>query len=135
MRRRSSKIRVTMGKQAVLSLLVLLAMLIQPLDLRPAGAPCVPLGHDCCQHLSGSMGATCPVSSFACSITCSTDRSATFLVNSRESSGRADLQFSNLGPAVTPAFPLNLAHVNRHMFSLPVSPPLTPLSQTCLLLI
>jgi hypothetical protein len=135
MKRRRSKIRIAVNGQSVLSLFILLAMLIQPLDVRAAGVPCAPPGHDCCEHLQGPMSATCPVSAMACSLICSQRQSATFVVKSREAAGRAELQSTPLINAVVPGLHLSAARANMQFFSLPVSPPLTPLSQTCLLLI
>jgi hypothetical protein len=135
MKRRRSKIRIAVNGQSVLSLFILLAMLIQPMDLFAAGAACTPPGHDCCEHLQGPMSATCPVSAMACSLTCSQRQSATFVVKLREAAGRAELQSTPLNKTVVPALHLSVARAKMQFFSLPVSPPLTPLSQTCLLLI
>jgi len=135
MKRRGSKIRFAMKGQSVLSLFILLAMVIQPLDLRAVGSPCAPPGHNCCQHLQGRMSATCPVSAMACSLICSQRQSATFVVKSREAAGRTELQSTPLINAVVPGLHLNVARAQMQAFSLPISPPQTPLSQTCLLLI
>ncbi len=135
MKRRRSRIRIAVNGQSVLSLFILLAMVIQPLDLRAAGVPCAPPAHDCCEHLQGPMNATCPVSAMACSLICSQRQSATFVVKSREAAGRAELQSTPLINAVVSALPLSLRRTIRQSSSPPLSPPLTPLSQTSLLLI
>jgi hypothetical protein len=135
MKRRRSKIRIAVNGQSILSLFILLAMVIQPLDLRAAGTPCVPPGHDCCEHLQGPMSATCPQTALACSLICSQRQTATIVVQSREAAGRTELQSTPLIKAIVPALHLSVARANMQFLLLPVSPPLTPLLQTCLLLI
>ena len=135
MQRGRSKIRIAVNGQSVLSLFILLAMVIQPLDLRAAGTPCAPIGHDCCEHLQGPMRATCPPSALACSLICSQRPNATFEGKSREGAGRTELQSTPLIKAVVPALHLSVARAHTQFLLSPVSPPLTPLSQTCLLLI
>lgn len=135
MKRRRSKVRIAVNGQSVLSLFILLAMVIQPLDLRAGGATCVPPGHDCCEHLQGPMSATCPPSALACSLICSQRQNATFEVKSREGAGRTELQSTPLIKAVVPALHFSVARANMQFLLSPVSPPLAPLSQTCLLLI
>jgi hypothetical protein len=127
--------RAGVGKRAGLSVLLLLAIVIQPLNMRSAGASCPPAGHNCCQHQQVRMGSMCPVSSLACSVICSTNQSTSYLVNPRESMDRAELQLSHLSLTILPALPMNRAHSVRPDLSPPVLPPIAPLSQTCLLLI
>src|SRR6266568_467692 len=134
MKRRHSKIRIAVNRQSVLSLLILLAMVIGPLDIRTALVPCVPAGHDCCERLHCTMSGTCPVSAAVCSLICSQGQSATFLVKSCEAAGRTELHSTPLISVVVAAPPLGGRPATGQSFSPPVSPPLTPLSQTCLLL-
>src|SRR5579859_7188642 len=135
MKRKRPKIRMAVNRQSIFSLFILLAMLIQTLDLRAAGVPCTSLGHDCCEHLQYPMGASCPVSSCTCSAICSQSQSAPFVVKSREAAGRTKLQSTPLNTAVVYALLLSVARANMQFLYLPISPPLTPLSQSCLLLI
>ena len=135
MNRRKAGTRAGMGKKTVLSALLLLAIVIQPLNMRSAGAFCPPAGHSCCQHQQVRMGGMCPTSSLACSVICSTNQSTSYLVSPRESLDRAELQLSHLSIAILPTLPMNRTHSVRPDLSPPASPPIAPLLRTCLLLI
>ena len=138
MRRMQLTIRIATAKQPVVFLFLLLTIVVQPLNLQAASACCTTPSsaprHDCCPELQRPSGVICTLSSDGCSCSYSPSQSPTTAVNSRESSGRSELHPNSL-KAVVPTLSLSFTQTTQHLFSQPESPPLTPLSQTCLLLI
>lgn len=138
MRRGHSKTRLVFGKQGVLSLFLLAAVAVQPLNLSGACDACkagsAAPHHDCCPKPESGVAAASASRPSCCLTLCAQNRNPNFLVNSRGASGGPELRPTR-AQTVVPSLSVNFNRTNTRYFSRDISPPLTPRSQTCRLLI
>jgi hypothetical protein len=134
MTRRHRRLRIALQKQPVVWLFLLLAIVVEPLNLRAACTPCTTPCDNCCRQLRSCSATMCSLSLECCSVFGSRNQGLVAVSKSREISGRSELQDSQVR-AVVPALRVRLSQSNAYFPSPPVLPPLTPLSQSCLLLI
>ncbi len=133
MRRGHSKTRFGPSRQGVLSLFLLAAIAVQPLNLSGSCAACkagsAAPQHDCCPKPEGAASASRP----SCCLTlCAQNRNPNYLVNPRDASSSPELRPTG-ARTVVPALSVSFNRTNPHFFSQDISPPVNPLHQSCLL--
>ena len=136
MRRGQSIIRLSLGRQGVLSLFLLAAIAVQPLNLSGFCTACKvgsAAPHDDCCPKPGSGVTPASASQTSCCLTlCAPNRDPNSLVTSRGASGGADLRPMR-GHAVAPVLNVSFNRKNSRFFSQDISVPISPLHQSSLL--
>jgi len=136
MRRSTSKLRLVLRRQGVLSLFLLAAIAVQPLNLSGSCAACKGTSaappHDCCPPAESGAVAAAASRPSCCLTRCAQNRNPDFLAPSRGASGGTQLRPTR-AQTVVPVLSVNFNRTNSQFSSQDISAPIIPLHQSCLL--